>query len=208
MGCVVTQIQTIAPQSFFMRQSESRSLHQANLRKAMVCHRRIDVVGGVVRCLSDVLRAVCLVWRCCFPSSVEVVWESCFYSCDSLTSVTFDANSQLFRLEKKAFSESGLQSIHLPGSLEVICESCFYSCDSLASVTFDVNSRLSRLEKEVFSWSGLQSIHLPGSLTTICEFCFSHCPALTSVALIPTRGSAREFLISSPESHLTAVRWM
>jgi hypothetical protein len=48
-------------------------------------------------------------------SSIEVICESCFSSCKSLTSVTFDANSRLSRLEKRAFSKSGLRSIHLPG---------------------------------------------------------------------------------------------
>jgi hypothetical protein len=114
-----------------------------------------------------------------------VICESCFYSCRSLPSVTFDANSRLSRLEKKAFYGSGLQSIHLPGSLEVICESCFSSCRSLASVTFDTNSRLSHLESRAFSESGLQSIHFPESLEVICKSCFSRCRSLTSVAFDP-----------------------
>jgi hypothetical protein len=106
-------------------------------------------------------------------SSVEVICESCFSACESLTSVTFDANSLLSRLESRAFCLSRLRSIHLPGSLEVICECCFHSCNSLTSVTFDANSRLSRLESCAFSASGLKSIHLPGSLEVICASCFS-----------------------------------
>jgi hypothetical protein len=47
-------------------------------------------------------------------SSVEMICESCFYCCSSLTSVAFDANSRLSRLEKQAFSRTRLQSIHLP----------------------------------------------------------------------------------------------
>jgi hypothetical protein len=75
-------------------------------------------------------------------SSVEVIYESCFDSCNSLASVTFDSNSRLSRLESGAFRESGLQSIHLPGSLEVICESCFSHCHWLTSITFDHRSRI------------------------------------------------------------------
>jgi hypothetical protein len=119
-------------------------------------------------------------------SSIEVICESCFDSCKSLASVTFDGNSRLSRLENWAFGWSGLQSIHLPGSLEVICESCFSSCKSLASVTFDANSRLSWLEKQAFCRTGLQSIHLPGSLEVICESCFSYCHSLTSVVFDPS----------------------
>jgi hypothetical protein len=138
-----------------MMQSQGRSLHQANLRNAIIYHRRIKVDGGVVWCLSDVLQPVCLMWRWWFPLSVEVICESCFHFCTPLASVIFDADSRLSRLEKSAFCENGLRSIHLPGSLEVICESCFGDCESLASVTFDVNSRLSRLENEAFYESGL-----------------------------------------------------
>jgi hypothetical protein len=141
-----------------MTQSHGRSLRQTSLRRAMVYHRKIKIVGGVIRYLSDVLRPACLIWRCWFPSSVEMICESCFSSCKSLISVTFDANSRLSRLEKLAFCRSGLQSIRLPGSLEVICESCFSSYESFASVTFDPNSRLSRLEKLTFHGTRLQSI--------------------------------------------------
>jgi hypothetical protein len=79
----------------------------------------IKVVSGVVECLSEVPRSVCLLWKLWFPSSVEAICEFCFRNCNSLASVTFDANSRLSRLENRAFYESGLQSIHLPGSLEV-----------------------------------------------------------------------------------------
>jgi hypothetical protein len=125
-----------------MEQSQSCSFNYANLRKVMVCHRRMKVVSGMVRCLSDVLRLPGLVWRYWFPSSVEVICESCFSSCDLLASVTFEANSRLSRLKKLAFSESELQLIHLPNSLEVICEGSFLCCESLTSVTFDPGSRI------------------------------------------------------------------
>jgi hypothetical protein len=115
----------------------------------MVCYRRIPVVGGVVRCLSDVVQPVCLMRTCWFPPSIEVICEWCFSSCKSLTSVRFDTNSQLSRLEKQALFGSRLHSIHLLASLEVICESCFHSCKSLESVTFDANSRLSHVEIRV-----------------------------------------------------------
>jgi hypothetical protein len=121
----------------FMGQSQSRSLHQASLREAMVCRRRIKIVGGVIRSLSAVLRPAGLVWRCWFPLSIEMIYESCFSSCKSLASVIFDANSRLSRLEKDEFYGSGFRSIHFPGSLEVICESCFSSGKSLAPLCWN-----------------------------------------------------------------------
>jgi hypothetical protein len=62
-------------------------------------------------------------------------------SCKSVKSVVFEENSQLSRLEDRAFYGSGLTSIHLPASVTVIGESCFSGCDSLASITFDPASQ-------------------------------------------------------------------
>jgi phage protein U len=90
----------------------------------------------------------------------------CFSHCQSLTSVTFDANSRLSRLEKEAFCGSGLQSIHLPGSLEVICGSCFSSCRSLSSVTFDSLSKLKRIERYAFARTALRDLIIPGCVSS------------------------------------------
>jgi hypothetical protein len=66
-------------------------------------------------------------------------------SCKSVQSVVFEENSQLLRLEARAFLASGLTSIHLPASVTVIGESCFSGCGSLASITFESGSQLSQL---------------------------------------------------------------
>jgi hypothetical protein len=101
--------------------------------------------------------------------------------CKSLTSVTFDCDSKLSRIEKRAFFGSSLISIHLPSSDVVLCEECFWSCKSLTSVTFECDSKLSRIEKAAFGLSSLISIHLPSSVEVLCESCFSLCKSLTSV---------------------------
>jgi hypothetical protein len=74
-------------------------------------------------------------------SSVEVIGEPCFFSCESLVSVTFETNLQLSCLESDAFCRSGLQSINHPGSLEKIHELSFSPFKSLAFVTFEAYSR-------------------------------------------------------------------
>jgi hypothetical protein len=125
-----------------MSQSKRHSLNQASSRKPMVCHRRITVDGGVVRCLSDVLRPVCVAWMWWFPSSVEVICERYLFLGKSLTSVTFESNSRLSRVGKEVFYWSGLQSIHHPGSLEVTCKLCFSDCHSLTSVALDPSLRI------------------------------------------------------------------
>ena len=57
------------------------------------------------------------------PASVEVLCESCFSSCKSLSRVTFAAGSCLKRIEKEAFSMcESLKEIEIPASVEVLCD--------------------------------------------------------------------------------------
>jgi hypothetical protein len=72
-------------------------------------------------------------------------------------------------LETGAFSESGLQSIHLPGWLEVIYQSCFSFCKSLQFVTFDFLSKLQRIERVVFAWTGLTYLVIPGCVSSFAS---------------------------------------
>jgi hypothetical protein len=81
-------------------------------------------------------------------SSIERIYEGCFMPCKSVTSVVFEANSQLSRLEDRAFSESGLTSIHLLASVTVIGESCFRGCRSLTAIAFDPPSKFRRSEAD------------------------------------------------------------
>jgi hypothetical protein len=71
-----------------------------------------------------------------------VICQECFAECKSLKAISFESNSKLSRIERKAFYWSGLTSIHLPASVEVICESCFSNCKSLESLTIDRGSKL------------------------------------------------------------------
>jgi hypothetical protein len=114
-------------------------------------------------------------------SSIEGICEGCFMSCKSVKSVVLEENSQLSRLEDRAFSGSGLTSIHLPASITVIGEYCFSGCRSLTSITFESGSQLSQLGNAAFSYSGLTSIHLPASVTVIGERCFYNCGSLVSL---------------------------
>jgi hypothetical protein len=171
-----------------MRSGKKGSSAPSVLQISMICHRRIEVIGGAVHHPSDLEPGVIRSGRHWIVSGIEVICQKCFSDCKSLASVTFESGSRLSRLEKSAFSQSGLHSIHFPASIEVICESCFSNCKSLESVTFESGSRLSRLEKKAFSSSGLRSIHFPASIEVICESCFDDCIALTSVSFDPSSG--------------------
>jgi hypothetical protein len=79
-------------------------------------------------------------------SRIEILCESCFSHCESLTSIIFESNSKLHRIEESAFAESGLRTIQIPASVEVLCNECFSACQSLTSVTFESNSKLHQIE--------------------------------------------------------------
>jgi hypothetical protein len=62
----------------------------------------------------------------------------CFDGCRSLTSVRFEPNSNLTRIDSFDFSGcSTLNSICIPSSVEVIAHRCFETCTSLESVRFE-----------------------------------------------------------------------
>jgi hypothetical protein len=59
------------------------------------------------------------------PCNVEILGWSCFSSCKSLTSISFELNSRLTRIESDAFSDSSLQSIVIPSNVCFINASAF-----------------------------------------------------------------------------------
>jgi hypothetical protein len=153
------------------RRAHSR---QGRPRISMVCHRRLEVVGGVVSPLSSLQKDdLFRIPRFWISSLVEVIYESSFSLCDSLTSISFESASKLSRIERKAFSGSGLESIHLPASVEVICGYSFAHCKSLSSVNFDADSRLQRIEEFAFAWTGITEMRIPGGLIFISASAFS-----------------------------------
>jgi hypothetical protein len=54
------------------------------------------------------------------PASVEVLDESCFDECRSLSSVSFETGSRLSRIGEWAFRGTGLVEIVVPSPVEVL----------------------------------------------------------------------------------------
>jgi hypothetical protein len=67
-----------------------------------------------------------------------------------LSSIVFESDSHLQRIEGLAFSASGLTSIVIPSSVEVLCKCCFAECYSTESITFMNDSKLARIESRAF----------------------------------------------------------
>jgi hypothetical protein len=125
---------------------------------------------------------------------VEILGSSCFSSCYSLSSVSFESESRLIRIESSAFSYSSLESIIIPRTVEILCSECFSSCKSLSSISFESDSRLTRIESSAFSSSSLQSIIIPRNVEILCSSCFSFCSSLSSISF-------------ESKSRLTRIEW-
>jgi hypothetical protein len=54
------------------------------------------------------------------PLNIEIVGCSCFSCCHSVSSISFESNSQLTRIESDAFSDSSLQSIIIPSTVQIL----------------------------------------------------------------------------------------
>jgi uncharacterized protein YajQ (UPF0234 family) len=101
--------------------------------------------------------------------TIEILGSHCFSTCESLSSITFESNSHLTRIESDAFSWSSLQSNMIPRNVEILGSSCFSYCRSLSSITFESNSHLTRIESEAFSTSSLQFILIPPTILFIAS---------------------------------------
>jgi hypothetical protein len=116
-------------------------------------------------------------------SDIEILASRCFSFCDLLSSISFESNSRLLRIDSHGFTCSSLHSIEIPRNVEILGSSCFYNCKSLSSISFESNSRLIRIESEAFHGSLLHSIEIPRNVEILGSSCFSHCDSLSSIAL-------------------------
>lgn len=148
------------------------------------------------------------------PASVTRVADYAFYVYDgSLTSVTFEAGSQLTSLGNYAFYYSSLDSIVLPEGLREIGDKAFYFTTlssitipstvtyigfhafyysgTLTSVTFAAPSQLTTIGDWAFAYQNLSSVSLPASLTNVGAGAFRYNGNLSNVTFAgnaPTMG--------------------
>jgi hypothetical protein len=112
---------------------------------------------------------------------IERISADCFYECKTVSEVTFESGTQLERIKKYTFAETGLKKVRIPSSVEYIGQHCFYQCKYLGKVTFEPGSKLGRIGESAFSGTGLKKIQIPASVETIENSCFCGCDDLSEV---------------------------
>jgi hypothetical protein len=162
--------------AFCSESLSSITIESGNNRFVVENDLLIDIV--CYKLVFDVSRS----WTVTIPNDIEILGSSCFEECLALSSITFEANSRLTRIESKAFSKLLLQSILIPRSVEILYSECFFKCQFLSSISFESNSRLTRIESKAFSKSLLQSILIPQNVEILCSKCFTSCKALSSIS--------------------------
>jgi hypothetical protein len=75
------------------------------------------------------------------PKNVEIFGSEGFSDCESLSSITFESNSHLTRIESFAFYESSLQSIVIPPNMQFIDSSAFIK-GTLSSISIESENEI------------------------------------------------------------------
>ena len=138
-------------------------------------------------------------WNC----TCDVIPADCFSECSNLTNFDF---SNIKKIGRYAFWESGLQEICLPKSIEILEEGTFSGCSELQSVTWNCTcdvipaycfymcpnltnfdfTGIKKIEQDAFWKSGLISVTLSKG-TAVYQNCFAFCESLTKVEWLSAR---------------------
>jgi hypothetical protein len=90
--------------------------------------------------------------------TIEIVGSLSFYSCKSLSSISFESSSRLTRIEWTTLSCSSVQLIEIPRNVEIVWSSCFWRCGCLLSISFESDPRVTRSEWGIFSFHHLSPL--------------------------------------------------
>lgn len=115
------------------------------------------------------------------PNSVEVIGNSAFYACESLTYMVIPEGVK--RIESSTFAVcSKLRTVTLPASVQYIGPSAFAWCSSLTSIKLP--DGIPYISNYTFErCTALSTITIPDSVTQIGAYAFYVCKSLQSMKL-------------------------
>lgn len=80
------------------------------------------------------------------PDGTESIPLAQYFECVTITSVTFNTDGLLKKIDNYAFEQAdGLTEVMIPSSVTSIGTTAFYSCDELVQAVFDTTSESSEL---------------------------------------------------------------
>jgi hypothetical protein len=122
--------------------------------------------------------------------NVEILGPKCFSRCVSLSSVTFESNSHLTRIESTAFAYSSLQSILIPRNVQFIDGSAFLDV-TLSSISIESGNKIFVVEQDflidvlhhklIRNFSTSWNIEICSDIEILGSDCFSFCESLSSI---------------------------
>jgi hypothetical protein len=102
------------------------------------------------------------------PRTVTKIGEECFANCSSLSTVSFEEDSVLCVICKRAFAGSSLFSIRFPRRLERLECAAFADCCELKNVDWELPSALTVIEDNVFhGCDSLVDLVVPSSVQRV-----------------------------------------
>jgi hypothetical protein len=132
-------------------------------------------VTGLPDCLSITGGALVI------PANVTEIPDNKYEGCYEITSLTFEANSNLTTIGEKAFKDTKIAgALEIPANVEIIKKQAFLDTD-ISSLTFEANSNLNTIGKETFHIPTLVgALEIPANVVTIEEDAFYE-TAITSL---------------------------
>jgi predicted metal-binding protein len=124
-------------------------------------------------------------------SEIEILGSSCFSECKSLSSISFESNSRLTRIERFAFSNSSLQSIVIPSKIQFIDGSAFIDVN-LSFISIESGNEYFAVENNLLidiihhtlirNFSESSDIEIGSDIEILGSSCFSDCHSLSSIS--------------------------
>jgi hypothetical protein len=115
---------------------------------------------------------------------LENIGSSCFLFCHPLSSISFESNSRLIRIESSPFSFSSLQSIEIPRNVQCIDDSAFEGIKSICvssaldhkRFSIEKNAHVAIFGQRLTRHFSLSSwISICADIEILGSSCFSNC---------------------------------